>query len=125
MTDSTERAGHAPLVIGNLELRAEEGTVCAAGQPVWLTPREAALLEALTAAAGHVVSRDWLAQRAWGVVRRGPDDCSVEHYVSRLRAKLADAAPGWRYIHTHPGLGYRLEPARCPDASHTRHRTAR
>jgi DNA-binding winged helix-turn-helix (wHTH) protein len=31
-------------------------------------------------------------------------------YVSKLRAKLEAAAPGRRFIHTHPGFGYRFQP---------------
>jgi DNA-binding response OmpR family regulator len=39
-----------------------------------------------------------------------PGDRSVDVYVSKLRAKLEAAAPGRRYIHTHPGFGYRFQP---------------
>ena len=37
---------------------------------------------------------------------------SVDVYVRRLRVKLERALPGWRFIHTHFGFGYRLAPER-------------
>ena len=36
-------------------------------------------------------------------------DRSVDVYVHKLRAKLARALPGWRFIHTHFGFGYRFD----------------
>jgi hypothetical protein len=30
--------------------------------------------------------------------------------VSKLRTKLAEAMPDRRFIHTHPGFGYRFQP---------------
>jgi DNA-binding response OmpR family regulator len=30
--------------------------------------------------------------------------------VRKLRAKLDGAMPGWSFIHTHFGFGYRLSP---------------
>jgi len=30
--------------------------------------------------------------------------------VRKLRQKLEKASPGWRYIHTHFGVGYRFAP---------------
>ena len=40
-------------------------------------------------------------------------DRSVDVFVRKLRQKLEQASPGWRYIHTHFGIGYRFaaEPA--------------
>jgi DNA-binding response OmpR family regulator len=38
------------------------------------------------------------------------DDRSVDVYVHKLRAKLGRALPGWRFIHTHFGFGYRFQP---------------
>jgi DNA-binding response OmpR family regulator len=56
-----------------------------------------------------VVSRAELYVSVW----EGPfrvDDRSVDVYVSKLRAKLEEALPAWRYIHTHFGFGYRFSP---------------
>jgi hypothetical protein len=37
-------------------------------------------------------------------------DRSVDVFVRKLRLKLRRASPGWRYIHTHFGVGYRFAP---------------
>ena len=37
-------------------------------------------------------------------------DRSVDVFVRKLRAKLQKRSPGWEYIHTHFGIGYRFEP---------------
>jgi DNA-binding response OmpR family regulator len=74
-----------------------------------LSSRETHLLIALARRAGRIVDRDELSRLAWGrSLRKG--DRSVDVYVRRLRVKLEEAAPGWRFIHTHVGLGYRLAP---------------
>ena len=37
-------------------------------------------------------------------------DRSVDVFVRKLRSKLQKHSPGWAYIHTHFGVGYRFEP---------------
>src|SRR2546423_301537 len=37
-------------------------------------------------------------------------DRSVDVFVRKLRQKLERSSPGWRYIHTHFGIGYRFAP---------------
>jgi DNA-binding winged helix-turn-helix (wHTH) protein len=37
-------------------------------------------------------------------------DRSVDVFVRKLRQKLEKVSPGWRYIHTHFGIGYRFAP---------------
>jgi len=34
----------------------------------------------------------------------------VDVFVRKVRRKLESAAPGWVYIHTHFGVGYRFDP---------------
>jgi DNA-binding response OmpR family regulator len=34
----------------------------------------------------------------------------VDVYISKLRNKLELAMPDRRFIHTHPGFGYRFQP---------------
>jgi DNA-binding winged helix-turn-helix (wHTH) protein len=48
-----------------------------------------------------------------GVVGGGPSravggDRSVDVFVRKLRAKLEQISPEWRYVHTHFGVGYRF-----------------
>ena len=42
-------------------------------------------------------------------------DRSVDVYVSKLRGKLETAMPDRRFIHTHPGFGYRFQPQPAND----------
>ena len=50
-----------------------------------------------------------------------PGDRSVDVYVRKLRVKLEQALPGWRFIHTHFGFGYRLAPERSTDPERAVH----
>jgi DNA-binding response OmpR family regulator len=103
--------GHAELVkIGELEIRPREGLVLADGRALMLSVREFGLLVALASQAGRVVSREELYREVWGGnLRCGDRSCDV--YVHKLRAKLERALPEHRFIHTHVGFGYRLDPA--------------
>ncbi len=106
-------AGAEPQAIELGPLRVIPGDLLAGagGRTLMLSSRETHLLIALANRAGHIVDRDQLSRLAWGrPLRRG--DRSVDVYIRRLRVKLEDAAPGWRFIHTHVGLGYRLAPER-------------
>jgi DNA-binding response OmpR family regulator len=92
---------------GQLEIRPEEHTALLDGVPLVLTVRELALLSELAAHADRVLTREELYTAVWGGDMR-PSDRSVDVYVSRLRSKLASAAPECRFIHTHFGIGYRF-----------------
>jgi DNA-binding response OmpR family regulator len=98
---------HSVVRAGVLEIRPEEYIVLADGQPVLLTVRELALLCALADRRGRIVSRAELYSAVWQRPYR-KDDRSVDVYVRKLRHKLEEAVPGWRFIHTHFGFGYRF-----------------
>jgi DNA-binding response OmpR family regulator len=97
------------LYAGELEIRLREGLVLATGRALTLSVREFELLAAMARRAGAVVSRSELYSAVWGGELRGGDR-SVDVYVSKLRGKLEAAMPDRRYIHTHPGFGYRFQP---------------
>jgi len=107
------------LSVGPLEIRPGEGQAVAAGRTLTLSLRELALLEALARREGRIVPRAELYETVWGAPLRS-DDRSVDVYIHKLRVKLGDALPGWDYIHTHFGFGYRLEAER----SHPFHKAA-
>jgi DNA-binding winged helix-turn-helix (wHTH) protein len=109
------------LHAGELEIRPGDGLVLAAGRALTLSVREFALLVAMTRRSGAIVTRAELFGAVWGGELR-PGDRSVDVYVSKLRGKLESAMPGMRFIHTHPGFGYRFqpEPTRPPIAEPTR-----
>ena len=97
----------AVIRAGPLEIRPVESLVIAAGRVLTLSVREQALLVALARRAGRIVSRDQLFELVWSGTMR-PGDRSVDVYVHKLRIKLKEALPDWRFVHTHVGFGYRL-----------------
>ena len=104
---------------GELEIRPSEFLALAGGRALTLSLRELGLLAALGRRQGRVVPREELYETVWGAPMRA-DDRSVDVYVHKLRTKLATALPDQRFIHTHFGFGYRLE----PEPSHLFHRAA-
>jgi DNA-binding response OmpR family regulator len=104
-----------PVHAGDLEIRADRFQAFVAGDTVDLTRREFELLDLLSRAEGRALEREDIYRRVWGYeMARG--DRSVDVFVRKLRQKLEKASPGWRYVHTHFGVGYRFaaEP-RAPD----------
>ena len=97
------------LYAGELEIRVGEGLVLATGRALTLSVREFELLAALAQRVGAIVTREELYEQVWGGELR-PGDRSVDVYVSKLRGKLEEAMPDRRFIHTHPGFGYRFQP---------------
>ena len=73
------------------------------------TVREFQTFFALAQRQDRVVTRQELYALVWGgeMPRR---DRSVDVFVRKVRRKLSDVSPGWTYIHTHFGIGYRFTP---------------
>ncbi|MEA2304133.1 MAG: hypothetical protein QOH43_1413 [Solirubrobacteraceae bacterium] len=106
---SDTRTVEGPVVAGEIEIRTDRFQAYVAGSSVDLTRREFELIELLASADGRVLEREEIYQRVWGyAMARG--DRSVDVFVRKLRQKLEKASPGWRYIHTHFGVGYRFAP---------------
>ena len=60
-----------------------------------------------------MLERETIYQRVWGYAM-AHGDRSVDVFMRKLRQKLEKRSPGWSYIHTHFGVGYRFDPrARC------------
>ena len=106
-----EAAAAEEILAGNLAIRPAEFLTHVDGGPIALTVRELSLLVALARRQGRVVPRDELYAVVWQQPYRTCER-SVDVYVGKLRQKLEEAAPDWRYIHTHFGFGYRFEPQR-------------
>lgn len=99
------------IVVGPLEILVEHRLARVGGRTLTLSVRELRLLTELARRADHVLTRAELYGLVWGRELR-PGDRSVDVYVRKLRVKLEAALPGWRFIHTHFGFGYRLAPER-------------
>jgi DNA-binding response OmpR family regulator len=101
------RAESKPLVAGEVAIRSDRFQAFVGEQSIDLTRREFELIELLASAEGRVLEREEIYSRLWGYTMvRG--DRSVDVFVRKLRHKLEKASPGWRYIHTHFGIGYRF-----------------
>jgi DNA-binding response OmpR family regulator len=98
-----------PLIAGELEIRADQFQAFVCGGSLDLTRREFELLQLLADAKGQVLEREAIYQRVWGYAM-AHGDRSVDVFVRKLRQKLEKCSPGWHYIHTHFGVGYRFEP---------------
>jgi DNA-binding response OmpR family regulator len=104
------------LYAGELEIRLGDGLVLASGRVVRLSVREFELLVAMARRTGAIATRGELYTTVWGgELRHG--DRSVDVYVSKLRGKLEAAMPDRRFIHTHPGFGYRFQPQPSREAT--------
>ena len=97
-----------PMVAGEIEIRADQFQAFVAGRSLNLTRREFELVQTLAEASGRVIEREDIYQRVWGYAM-AHGDRSVDVFVRKLRSKLQKHSPGWSYIHTHFGVGYRFE----------------
>ncbi len=95
------------LEAGPLEVLPEEHLARGAGRALTLSTRELRLLTELARRPHRIVAREELFSLVWGREMR-PGDRSVDVYVRKLRVKLRQTMPEWRFIHTHFGFGYRL-----------------
>ena len=97
-----------PMTAGELEIRADQFQAFVSSRSLGLTRREFELLQVLAEAEGKVIEREDIYQRVWGYAM-AHGDRSVDVFVRKLRAKLHKQSPGWDYIHTHFGVGYRFQ----------------
>jgi DNA-binding response OmpR family regulator len=94
-----------PVTIGEVEIRRHQYQAFVAERSLKLTPREYQLIELFAAAGGETIEREAIYERMWGYTM-SRNDRSVDVFVHKLRRKLERASPGWRYVHTHLGVGY-------------------
>jgi DNA-binding response OmpR family regulator len=98
------------LIAGPLQVRPNE-LALASGRALNLARREVRLLTAFAFNENRVLSRETWAGLAWAA-HTEPGDRTVDYAVVRLRRRLYEALPGWEFIHTHVGLGYRFSAER-------------
>jgi DNA-binding response OmpR family regulator len=97
----------APITVGEVEIRRDQYQAFVAGRSLELTRREYELIELLADVGNEVYERELIYKRLWAPTMV-PGDRSVDVFMHKLRRKLERASPGWLYIHTHWGRGYRL-----------------
>lgn len=107
------------IEVGPLQIFPAEHLARADGRVLVLSIRELRLLTELGRRADRIMPREELFRLVWGREMRAGDR-SVDVYIRKLRVKLEQALPGWRYIHTHFGLGYRLAAELAPATTTSR-----
>jgi DNA-binding response OmpR family regulator len=95
----------ARLDVGDVTLDPSARQAWRSGRPLSLTMAEYALLETFARHAGHVLSRQRLAEHVLGR-RLASFDRSIDVHVSNLRRKLGDAAGAREHIRAVRGEGY-------------------
>jgi DNA-binding response OmpR family regulator len=92
------------LSLGNLSLDSAARQVFVGGEPIFLSPREVAVLEHLLRRSGRVVGKAVLESNLYGMAHEIGSN-AVEVYVHRLRRRLAELGAAVE-IHTLRGVGY-------------------
>ena len=95
------------MKFGSISFDTTERQMFVKGKPLLLTAREIAVLEALLAKAGRIVSKENIFSSIYDL-ESDASTSAIEVYVSRVRKKL-DAAGAGVGIRVLRGLGYRLE----------------
>lgn len=95
----------AVIQVGDLEVDTAQHLARRGGQPITLTPREYALLEALAGHEGQVLTREVIQERVW--LDEDSLSNTVDVYVGLLRRKI-DAGHDAKLIQTVHGVGYVL-----------------
>ncbi len=95
------------IIIGPISLDVAAHLVRRRGQPVDLTEKEFALLEALMSRAGQAVHRHQLLDLVWGEDWIG-NPRTLDVHIRWLREKLEDDPSNPKLIHTVRGYGYRF-----------------
>lgn len=92
--------------IGGLVVDLANRLVSVNGAEIQLTPTEYEILRSLVTNAGKVITNRQLLKQVWG---EGYNDLHILRVnVSNLRRKLEPNPSRPTYIHTEPGVGYRL-----------------
>ncbi len=110
---STTAEAADPVIAGELEIRPDMFEAFVGGRSLGLTRREFELLTLLAGSQGRVIPRERIYERVWGY-QMAHGDRSVDVFVRKLRRKLEAASPGWGYVHTHFGIGYRFDASEAP-----------
>lgn len=95
------------LTIGDLSLDVQTHQIKRAGQEVFLTTREIALLEYLMRNPGRVLSRSMIIEHVWDINYK-TDTNVIDVFINHLRNKI-DKAHSKKLIFTLHGRGYMIK----------------
>jgi two-component system KDP operon response regulator KdpE len=95
------------ITFGDLWVDLANRSVRINDQEILLTPTEYDILKTFVISAGKVITNTQLLHQVWGT---GYDDLHILRVnISNLRHKLEPDPSRPTYIHTEPGVGYRLK----------------
>jgi two-component system, OmpR family, KDP operon response regulator KdpE len=97
----------AVFINGELSVDLARRVVTVGARPVALTPTEYDLLRVLVTHAGKVLTHRQLLKQVWGAGSEGETHL-LRVNISNLRRKIEPDAARPLYLHTEPGVGYRL-----------------
>ncbi len=108
------RSGHGSadpdqLTFGNVHVSFRSQTATKDGLPVHLPSRGYAILQALAARPGEVVTREELMNQAWGYDKY-PNTRTVDNHIVKLRKVLENEPDAPVFLKTVHGAGYRFVP---------------
>lgn len=98
--------GEVPLSCGALEMDRLSHECRLAGQPLYLTPTEFAILRLLLERQGSVVQAEELFREVWQGNYLSRDNGTITVHIRHLREKLGESG---KLIKTVWGVGYKLE----------------
>lgn len=96
------------LRINDLEINIERHQVKVGQRQIDLTLKEFELLRYLAQNRGHVLTRDQLLDKVWGIEYAG-ETRTVDVHIRYLRKKLAQGGEEEKYIETIRGKGYKIK----------------
>ena len=97
------------VVLGNLTVDTDKGTVTRNGQELYLSALEYKLLLVFLNNRGQVLTRDKLLEEIWDSAGDYVGDNTLTVYIKRLREKIEEEPQNPILIKTLRGMGYRLE----------------
>ena len=105
------RAGkrQSTLVLGELTVDTDKGTVFRDGKEVYLSALEYRLFLVFLNNRGHVLTREKLLDEIWDSASDYVGDNTLTVYIKRLREKIESDPQNPVLIKTIRGMGYRLE----------------
>ncbi|MCW3489890.1 response regulator transcription factor [Dethiobacter alkaliphilus] len=96
------------LHFGTLSIYPQSYQAFIEQKTVDLTPKEFELLLILARNAGRTLKREQLLEQVWGYEYPGSTR-TIDEHIKRLRQKISQLEPGYTFVQTVWGVGYKLE----------------